>query len=84
VITGLLLARGFGWLWMDPLAGIAGATIIASWSYGLVRDTGAIFLDMNPDRVMTERMRDMIEADGDLSIIVRAPLLGGRDRHDRA
>ena len=22
VITGLLLARTFGWLWMDPLAGI--------------------------------------------------------------
>ena len=50
VITGLLLARGFGWLWMDPLAGIIGATVIASWSYGLIRDTGAILLDMNPDR----------------------------------
>ena len=57
VITGLLLARGFGWLWMDPLAGIAGATVIASWSYGLIRDTGAILLDMNPDRAMAERMR---------------------------
>ena len=43
----------------------AGATVIASWSYGLVRDTGAILLDMNPDRAMAERMRDAIEADGD-------------------
>ncbi len=25
VIVGLLLARAFGWLWMDPLAGIIGA-----------------------------------------------------------
>ena len=25
VIAGLLLARAFGWLWMDPLAGIVGA-----------------------------------------------------------
>ena len=24
VIVGLLLARAFGWLWMDPLAGIVG------------------------------------------------------------
>ena len=40
-------------------------TVIASWSYGLVRDTGAILLDMNPDRAMAERMRDAIEADGD-------------------
>ena len=49
VIIGLLLARAFGWLWMDPLAGIVGAAVIASWSYGLIRDTGAILLDMNPD-----------------------------------
>ena len=35
VIVGLLLARAFGWLWMDPLAGIIGAlVVIASWSYG--------------------------------------------------
>jgi cation diffusion facilitator family transporter len=65
VITGLLLARGFGWLWMDPIAGIAGATVVASWSYGLIRDTGAILLDMTPDRAMAERMRATIEADGD-------------------
>ena len=65
VITGLLLARTFGWLWMDPLAGIVGAVVIASWSYGLIRDTGAILLDMTPDRAMEKRMRDAIEADGD-------------------
>jgi Co/Zn/Cd efflux system component len=33
VIIGLVLARAFGWLWMDPLAGIVGAFVIASWSY---------------------------------------------------
>ena len=33
VIVGLLLARAFGWLWMDPLAGIVGACVIASWSW---------------------------------------------------
>ena len=65
VITGLLLARTFGWLWMDPLAGIIGAAVIASWSYGLIRDTSAILLDMNPDRGMAERMRAIIETDGD-------------------
>ena len=65
VITGLLLARTFGWLWMDPLAGIVGACVIASWSYGLVRDTGAILLDMNPDRRMAEKLRQTIESDGD-------------------
>ncbi|MBL6938261.1 MAG: CDF family Co(II)/Ni(II) efflux transporter DmeF [Alphaproteobacteria bacterium] len=65
VITGLVLARTFGWLWMDPLAGIVGACVIASWSYGLVRDTGAILLDMNPDRRMADNLRQIIEGDGD-------------------
>lgn len=65
VIVGLLLARAFGWLWMDPLAGIIGACVIASWSYGLIRDTGAILLDMNPDRRMADKLKQAIEGDGD-------------------
>ena len=50
---------------MDPLAGIAGACVIASWSYGLIRDTGAILLDMNPDKGMANKLREEVEADGD-------------------
>ena len=65
VIIGLTLARLFGWLWMDPLAGIVGAIVIASWSYGLIRATGAILLDMNPDRRLSEKIRGVIEAGGD-------------------
>ena len=65
VIVGLLLARGFGWRWMDPLAGLVGAGVIASWAYGLVRDTGAILLDMIPDRHTADGVRAAIEADGD-------------------
>jgi len=64
-ITGLVLARGFGWMWMDPLAGIIGALVIANWSYGLMRDTGRILLDMNPDQRITEEVREAIEATGD-------------------
>jgi cation diffusion facilitator family transporter len=65
VIVGLLLARAFGWLWMDPLAGIIGGCVIANWSYGLIRDTGSILLDMNPDRRMADSLRQTIERDGD-------------------
>src|SRR5271169_259523 len=56
VIVGLSLGRFLGWAWMDPVAGLIGAIVIAAWSYGLVRDTGAILLDMNPDRTMASRM----------------------------
>jgi cation diffusion facilitator family transporter len=65
VILGLLLASVFGWLWMDPLAGIVGACVIASWSFGLIRDTGAILLDMNPDRRMADSLKRSIECEGD-------------------
>jgi cation diffusion facilitator family transporter len=65
VIVGLLLGRFLGWTWMDPAAGLCGAVVIAAWSYGLVRDTGAILLDMNPDLGMADRMRAVIETDGD-------------------
>jgi Co/Zn/Cd efflux system component len=50
---------------MDPLAGIVGAGVIASWSYALIRDTGAILLDMNPDQRVTRQLRRAIEAEGD-------------------
>ena len=65
VIVGLTLAWLFGWLWMDPLAGIVGALVIASWSAALIRDTSAVLLDMNPDRRMADNLRRAIEGDGD-------------------
>jgi len=65
VIAGLLMARAFGWLWMDPLAGFIGALVIANWSVGLLRDTGGILLDRTPDPRMAERVRLVIESEGD-------------------
>lgn len=65
VIIGLLLAKACGWLWMDPLAGIMGALVIANWSYGLIRDTGAILLDINPSDAIANKVRGAVEAAGD-------------------
>ncbi|MBE7940143.1 CDF family Co(II)/Ni(II) efflux transporter DmeF [Ramlibacter aquaticus] len=65
VIAGLILARQFGWLWIDPLVGVVGALVIANWSFGLIRDTGAILLDMNADGSLAKRIREALEGDGD-------------------
>jgi cation diffusion facilitator family transporter len=65
VIAALLLGRFLGWSWMDPVVGLGGAFVIAAWSYSLIRDTGAVLLDMTPDRSMAKRMRETIETDGD-------------------
>jgi cation diffusion facilitator family transporter len=64
-IIGLVLARAVGWLWMDPLAGFIGALVIANWSYGLIRDTGAILVDLNPSETLNIEVRAAVETAGD-------------------
>jgi Co/Zn/Cd efflux system component len=39
--------------------------VIAIWSYGLMRDTCAVLLDMNPDERTAENVRHAIEDGGD-------------------
>jgi cation diffusion facilitator family transporter len=75
-IIGLLLAKLFGWLWMDPLAGMVGALVIANWSYGLVRDTGGILMDMRPSEKMLEKVRATVEMAGDKLIDLHVWRLG--------
>ncbi len=64
-ILGLTAARVLGWMWMDPMMGIVGGCVIASWAYALVRDTGRILLDMTPDTALAARIRRRLEEDGD-------------------
>jgi cation diffusion facilitator family transporter len=64
-IGGLLLARAFGWIWIDPVVGLIGSLVIASWAYGLIRDAGAILIDMVPDSKVANAIRQHLEIDGD-------------------
>jgi cation diffusion facilitator family transporter len=64
-IGGLLLARAFGWVWIDPVVGIIGSAVIASWAYGLMRDAGAVLIDVVPDAGVAHEIRRHLEIDGD-------------------
>ena len=64
-IAGLAAGKYFGLSFMDPVMGIVGAIVIANWSFGLVRDTGAILLDVNPDRSLSDSVSALVEAEGD-------------------
>ncbi len=64
-ILGLLAARYLGWTFMDPMMGIIGMIVIGRWSFSLLRDTGAILLDMTPDKNMAQRIKQVIESEGD-------------------
>jgi cation diffusion facilitator family transporter len=68
-IVALSTGRFFGWVWMDPLVGIAGALVIARWSYGLIRSTGSILLDLDIDTPLSENIRNLIESDGDSRVV---------------
>lgn len=64
-IGALLLARAFGWLWIDPVVGIIGAGVIASWAYGLMRDAGSVLIDVVPKGDQARAIRERLEIDGD-------------------
>lgn len=65
-IAALILGRQFGWMWMDAVGGLLGALVILRWSYGLVRDTGGVLLDVERGGDLASAVRERIEQDGDL------------------
>ena len=64
-ILGLSAGKFYGLNFMDPVMGIVGALVIANWSVGLIRDTGAILLDMNPDAALSREITALVKAQGD-------------------
>lgn len=64
-IVGLLAGRLYGWVFMDPLMALVGVCVILSWSVSLWRTTGAVLLDMVPDRRLAGAIRKRLEVDGD-------------------
>jgi len=64
-IAGLLAAWTFGWTWLDPVIGIVGALVIAHWSWGLIRDAGAVLLDATPNKALAEAIKSRLEVGHD-------------------
>jgi cation diffusion facilitator family transporter len=64
-IVGLSAAWAFGWSFMDPLVGLVGMAVIASWALSLIRTAGRVLLDTVPDPALAQRIRERIETGGD-------------------
>jgi Co/Zn/Cd efflux system component len=64
-IAALLAGRFYGWAWMDPVMGLVGAVVIANWSLGLLRSTGAVLLDTVPNLRLADQVRTRLETNGD-------------------
>jgi cation diffusion facilitator family transporter len=64
-IAGLSAAWLFGWNFVDPLVGLVGTVVIASWAIGLLRTAGSVLLDTVPNGELTNDIRKRMEVDGD-------------------
>ena len=65
-ILALALGRAWDWPWLDPLMGVVGAVVIARWSWGLMKDSGAVLVGLlHHDEDLPAEIRDAIEGDGD-------------------
>ncbi|MYZ47984.1 CDF family Co(II)/Ni(II) efflux transporter DmeF [Propylenella binzhouense] len=62
-IAALLGGRYLGWVWLDPVMGIVGAVVIASWSWTLMRDTASVLLDKS-DPHLEDEIRHEVEGPG--------------------
>jgi cation diffusion facilitator family transporter len=64
-IIALFAGKYLNWIWLDAVMGLVGAGVIFKWSYGLVKDTGAILLDGATDKQIKLNIMTAIEADAD-------------------
>jgi cation diffusion facilitator family transporter len=64
VLAIVALAGGwlYGWSWLDPVMGIAGAVLVAIWAKGLLADTGKVLLDREMDHPVVEEIRAAVAA----------------------
>jgi cation diffusion facilitator family transporter len=64
-IGALATGAYFGFVWLDPIAGLIGMCVITVWAYGLIRSSGAVLLDAVAGRTRAEAIRRRLECDGD-------------------
>ncbi len=64
-IAALAIGLHTGWVWADPAVGLIGSIVIASWAYTLIRDAGAVLLDVSVDKKLERTIRARLEAGDD-------------------
>jgi cation diffusion facilitator family transporter len=64
-IVSLGMGWAFGWSAVDPIVGIVGACVIASWSLTLIRDAALVLLDRVPSNGLAQGITTRLETGGD-------------------
>jgi cation diffusion facilitator family transporter len=65
VLAIIALAGGwiFGWSWLDPIMGIVGAILVATWARNLIAETGKVLLDCEMDHPVVDEIREAVESE---------------------
>jgi len=67
-IAALLGGRYLGWVWLDPLMGLAGSVLVGRWAYGLLLKTAKVLLDHTVERSLIDELRSRVEADAGVAV----------------
>jgi cation diffusion facilitator family transporter len=62
-IVALACGYYFGLGILDPISGLVGSFVIASWAYGLIRDSAMVLLDADADPGMSDEIRDFLQGE---------------------
>jgi cation diffusion facilitator family transporter len=61
-IIALFGGKLWGASWLDPVMGIVGAALVASWAYGLMRESGRVLLDAEMNAPVAQEIREVMAA----------------------
>ena len=64
-IFALLFGKYLGQQWLDPFMGLVGATLVVRWSWGLLRSSARVLLDLQAPDAVRGAIRTSIESEGD-------------------
>jgi cation diffusion facilitator family transporter len=64
-IVALIGGWRYGWSWLDPLMGIVGAILVATWARKLLAETGKVLLDREMDHPVVAEIRAVVETGPD-------------------
>jgi len=67
-IVAIAAAWKLGWSWLDPVVAMGASVVILIWGIGLLRATGRILLDAEAPGADRDKIRILLESDGDTRV----------------
>ena len=60
-IAALLAGKYFNWIFLDPVVGFIGGTVICIWAYNLIKSTSAILVDCENKEIKDKIIANLLQ-----------------------